>query len=178
MHVTKFENLKTDFQRFEWVAGSDSLMIVSWNIDINNYYEIQFDNIGDDWPLLTGLKGAGTPGEDLFELKFTQEVSCIGSEQRNANFLTSAGFSLDNVVESWLGVLSLSWEESVDSFVSVSDSSSLSGVSSLGILLAGSPCRASSKCTTMTLVLSARSSLSRHLHNARWISLLKRKSFC
>lgn len=135
-------------------------------------HERQFDTTGEECSLRSELNADGSSGDDLLVLRFTQEVSCIGLEQRNASFLTRVGFSLDNV-ESWFGVLSLSWEESVDSFVSVSDSS-LSGVSSLGILLAGAPCSASSKCTTMTLVLSARSSLSRHLDNARWINLLRK----
>ena len=142
-------------------------------VPLLNIYEIQLDNTGD-WPLLNVLKGDSSPAATLLlELWFTQEVSCIGFEQRNASFLTSIGFSLEN--ESWFGVLSLSWVESVDSFVSVSVSTSLSGVSSRGIFLAGSPWVASSKYATITLVLSALKSLSRHLDNARWINLLEIK---
>lgn len=149
-------------------------MVIFFSRDFlyEDIHERQFDTGGEEWSLRSELNADGSSGEDLLVLRFTHEVSCIGLEQRNASFLTSVGFSLDNV-ESWFGVLSLSWEESVDTFVSSSDSS-LSGVSSLGILLAGAPCSASSKCTTMTLVLSARSSLSRHLDNARWINLSRK----
>ena len=170
VHVTMSENLKIDFQR------TPLLREVTLCCDILftrlSIHERQFDTTNEECSLRSGLNAEGSSCEDLFVFRFTHEFSCIGLEQRNASFLTSAGFSLDNV-ESWFGVLSLSWEESVDSFVSISDSS-LSGVSSLGILLAVAPCSASSKCTTITLVLSARSSLSRHLDNARWINLSKK----
>lgn len=173
MHVTIPEILKVDFQRIRLLRGSDSPLWYSLHASFySDIHERQFDTTGEEWSLVSGLNGEGSSGEELFVFVFTHEVSCIGLVQRNASFLTSAGFSLDNV-ESWFGVLSLSWEESVDSFVSISDSS-LSGVSSLGILLAVAPCAASSKCTTMTLVLSARRSLSRHLDNARWINLLRK----
>ena len=173
MIVTIPENLKIDFQRIRLLRGSDSVVIFSLrDFLFKDIHERQFDTTDEEWSLRSGLNAEGSSCEDLFVLRFTHDVSCIGLEQRNASFLTSAGFSLDNA-ESWFGVLSLSWEESVDSFVSISDSS-LSGVSSLGILLAVAPCSASSKCTTITLVLSARSSLSRHLDNARWINLLRK----
>lgn len=110
-------------------------------------------------------------GELFGELLFMQVDNSSGSAHRNASFLTRAGLSAAKS-KSWLGVLSLSCEESVDWFTSVSTSSSLSGVSSLGILFRGSSGSVSSKCTTITLVLSARSSRSRHLCKARLINLL------
>ena len=128
-----------------------------------------------DWQLHTDeelalfeeVKDDCSPAAELvFEKWFIQELNCIGLEQRKASFLTSVGFVLDR--ESWSGVLSLSWEESVDSFASPSVvSPSLSGVSSLDFFDGGSTWGASSKNTTITLVLSALNSLSLHFANAR-----------
>ena len=145
-------------------------------------YEVQFDTVWE-WPLVNEGKWDSSPAaaevlfemwstdaELLFELLFIQDLNCIGLEQRNASFLTSVGLSLDK--ESWFGVLSFSCEESVDSFVSASVFSSLSELSSLGLFSGGSICGASSKNTTMTLVLSALKSRSRHFAKARCTSLL------
>lgn len=67
---------------------------------------MHLDNAGG-WLLLTEVNGESNPTAVLLIVQlFTQEVSCIGFEQRNASFLTSVGFSPDK--ESWFGVLSLS----------------------------------------------------------------------
>ena len=128
-----------------------------------------------DWQLHTDeelalfeeFKDDSSPAAELvFEKWFIQELNCIGLEQRKASFLTRVGFVL--VRESWSGVLSLSWAESVDSFASPSVvSPSLSGVSSLDFFAGGSTWGVSSKNTTITLVLSALNSRSLHFANAR-----------
>lgn len=136
------------------------------------YTANDFYTAGDEHLEVCKFNVDRSPFGELFgELLFMQVDNSSGSAHRNASFLTRAGLSAAKS-KSWLGVLSLSCEESVDWFTSVSTSSSLSGVSSLGILFRGSSGSVSSKCTTITLVLSARSSRSRHLCKARLINLL------
>ena len=97
MIVTIPENLKIDFQRIRLLRGSDSVVIFSLrDFLFKDIHERQFDTTDEEWSLRSGLNAEGSSCEDLFVLRFTHDVSCIGLEQRNASFLTSAGFSLDN----------------------------------------------------------------------------------